>query len=38
VSLQFADTIIVNICTQLVREWLYYAGLEVCPLEMYLKI
>jgi len=31
VPLQFADTIIVNICTQLVRRaWLYYAGLEVC--------
>jgi len=29
VPLQFADTIIVNICEQLVRAWLYYAGLEV---------
>jgi len=32
VSLQFADTLIVNICAQLVwRAWLYYAGIEVRP-------
>jgi len=29
-SLQFADTVIVNICMLLVRRaWPYYAGLEV---------
>jgi len=32
VFLPFTDSIIVNICTQLVRRaWLYYAGLQVCP-------
>jgi len=32
VSLQFADTIILNIGVQLVgRAWLYYTGLDACP-------
>jgi len=32
VSLQFADTIILNIGTQLVQcTWIYNAGLDVCP-------
>jgi len=31
VSLQFFDTIILSICTQLVRPWLCYAGLGVWP-------
>jgi len=31
VSLQFADTINLNLCAQIVRRvWLYYVGLEWC--------